>query len=285
MRIPNNPAFETENFTVQCWTRAVAPGAYKWILSKARHPTFHSATYGIYSGGSGGLFFFVVLAPPEGNPDGFAFVPASTGPELWDGAWHQVTGTWDGQLVSLYLDGNLMETVDSFGGTLAYTNSFLGGDLLVGEVEANTGAFHFPGDIDEIKYFDHALNADAVLASFNGGAAATNGLVSSWKAEDNTLDSVGTNHGKPLPAPGSLLSDVAVLTIQSGGEVRLNSAAITGGNFQAAVAGISGVSYIVQRTVNFSTWTPVTTNAAPFTFSDPLGGTDTARLYRAISAP
>jgi hypothetical protein len=288
MRIPNSPAFETENFSVQCWVRAIAPGTYKWILSKARHPSFHSATYGIYSGGSGGLFFFVVLAPPEGNPDGFAFVPVSTGPELWDGQWHQVTGTWDGQFVSLYLDGQPIGSVDSFGGTLAYSSEFLGGDLLIGEVEANSGAFHFPGDIDEVKFYDHALTAEQVLASSNTNNPATiPGLISHWKGDDNTLDSVGSNHGKPLPAPGSLLSDIAVLTVQGGGggEVRLSNAGVSAGNFQAALTGAAGGRYIIQRSANFSEWTPVVTNAAPFTFTDSVIGATATRFYRAVSAP
>jgi hypothetical protein len=592
VRVPNNPAFETENFTVQCWVRATAPGAYKWILAKARHPSFHSASYGIYSGGTGGIFFFVVLAPPEGNPDGFAFVPVSAGPELWDGKWHQITGTWDGQFVTLYLDGQLVQTVDSFGGTLAYASDFLGGDLLIGEVEANSGAFHFPGDIDEVKYYNHALTTDEVVATFNadkpadiagpaivsaardpldatkviivfseslnaasaaaianyqisGGItissatlgtdqktvtlttssiaagstatltvngvrdlvnnaiaansqisievplgaaprvqdsgadglvaieaenyhakvdaadghtwtrvtsaagfsgtgamqalpnaglnaqndiatapgleykvrfsktgthyvwlrgvadsapgasaddsvhvglngelletsrrisvfpqgagfvwsrsrvdanvdigparfeiptagdytinvwmredgflldkivitsnanytpadagptespqaasalasldfdgltafAAPGGLVSHWRAENNTLDSVGSNHGKPFPAPGSLLSDVAIVTIQGGGggdEIRLSNAAISAGNFQAAVSGTAGARYLIQRTTNFTEWTPVVTNTAPFTFSDAISGANAARFYRAVSAP
>jgi hypothetical protein len=267
--------------------RVFVSGDYKWVLSKARHPTFHSASYGIYSGAGGGLIFFVVLAPPEGNPDSFAFVPATAGTNIWDGTWHQVTGTWDGQFVSLYVNGELVESVDSFGGTLAYTNQFLNGDLLLGDVLGNPSEFHFPGDLDEVKYFDHALTAGDVMASFTNpnGPAGTTGLVGFWKGETNTLSSTGSNHGYPLPVPGSLLSDVAVLTITGGAELRLSNAGVAEGNFQATVTGPSGTSCLVQKTSNFSTWTPVVTNAAPFTFSDPIGGGNSVQFYRAVSPP
>jgi len=48
------------------------------------------------------------------------------------------------------------------------------------------------------------------------------------------------------------------------------------------VVGASGASYIVQRSGDFTAWTPFVTNTAPFTFTDPING-NAARFYRAVA--
>ncbi|PYI87477.1 MAG: hypothetical protein DME26_06045 [Verrucomicrobia bacterium] len=283
VRIANAPAFETQQFSVQCWARAVNPGTYRYLFSKSRDPSYYSSSYGLYTADNGGLKMFVVLAPPSGTT-AYGFITATIGTNIWDGAWHLFTGTWDGQFVSLYVDGDLAQSVDSFGGTIDYQTYFQNGDLLLGDVIATPGPFHFNGDMDGAKFFDHALSPSDVLDTFTNpnSAAATTGLLSWWRGESNTLDSLGNNNGTAAPAPGSLLSSTAILTVAVVNAV-LTDPGKTGNNFQATVTGPTGQSFIILRSADLNSWTPVVTNTVPFTFTDPLAPGSAARFYRAVS--
>jgi len=283
IRVPNDAAFSTDNFTVECWVRGLAPGVYKHIVAKARDVEYYSGSYGFYTGGTGGVLWYVVLTGPA-----LAFSYAAATPEqVWDGNWHHLTGTWDGQYVSLYLDGALVQIVDSFGGNIDYQTYFLNGDFLIGDVWGTPGPWHFPGDIDEVKYFDHALTPDDVLASHTdpNGSAGTGGLVSWWKAEDNAWDAQGAHDGVAVPPPGSVLSDVAVLTSASPTPPLLTQAAIVGNDFRATLNGTAGQTYVIERSADLRQWGPLTTNVGTFTFTDPVGPADAAWFYRAQARP
>jgi len=285
VRVADNPAFETEQFSMQCWARAINPGSYRYLFSKSRDPSYYSSSYGLYTADNGGLTMFVVLTPPMGNPTAFGFITARTGTNVWDGLWHQITGTWDGEFVNLYVDGVLIQSVDSFGGTIDYETYFQNGDLLLGDVIATPGPYHFPGDMDEAKFFDHALSDTDVSNTFAdpNSAAATNGLMSWWKGESNTLDSLGNNNGTPAPAPGSLLSTPGILAVNAVNALLMN-AKTTGNNFQATLTGPSGQPFVVLRSTDLRSWTPFVTNTVPFTFTDPLAPGSAARFYSAVSA-
>jgi hypothetical protein len=275
-RIPVEPAFVSQNFTLQCWARATSPGPWKHLACKARHPTFWSASYDFYTDANGNLNWTVVIGDPP------AGVVATADSTMWDGQWHQLTGTWDGFIGRLYIDGVLVREADSFGGgAVNYQTNFLNGDLLLGDVLGSPSEFHFPGDLDEVKFFDHALSDAEVQTSYTNLNAA-NGLVSWWKGEDNTGDSVSSHDGIPLPPAGSVLSDVAVLTAAAVTPV-LGSATTSGGNFQATLSGPTGMSYVILRSADLSNWTPLVTNTVPFTFTDPLAAGTGGRFYRAVS--
>jgi hypothetical protein len=153
--------------------------------------------------------------------------------------------------------------------------------LLLGDIVSPAGAFHFSGDIDQVKYFDHALGDSDVLDTYANpnGATATNGLVSSFKADGNALDSKGANDATVLPLQGSLLSPVAIISPPA---ARLQNARVIAGNFQATLTGPDGVAYVILSSTNLSTWTPIYTNVVPFTFTNaPAAGG--MKYYRAVS--
>jgi hypothetical protein len=283
VEITNTPAYETQDFTVQLYARATNPGTFKWMFSKSRDPSFFSASYGLYSGSTGGAIWFVVLQPPPFSTNSFAFVTIDAGTNVWDGKWHQFTGVWaNSEFLSLYVDGTNVNTIDTFGGTIDYEHYFLNGDLMIGDVLSPGSSFHFPGDIDEVKYFDHALSADDVMGSYTNQISfgATNGLVDYWRFDGNTLDSVAGNDGRVIPTASTSFSDIAVVTVAPPAAKLINSG-VVGANFSATVSGPTGDSYVLQRSSNLSTWTPILTNVVPFTFSDPMPSGAT-RFYRAV---
>jgi hypothetical protein len=277
-RVPNAPEFYTNsNFSIQAWVKGTSVGNYKYVIAKARHPSFYSASYGLYSADTGGLKMFIVL-------DGatFGFVTANKGAEIWDDNWHQVTGTWDGNNLGLYVDGVLAEMSDSFGGgDIAYTNNYLNGDLVIGDVQSSAGSFHFPGKIDEVKFFNRALSDVEVADMYTNltSQAASNALVSAWKLEGNINDSTSNHHGYVLPPDGALSSDVAVLSVLIP-PPSLVSPGLGSGSFHATVTDSTGGTCVVLRSSDLINWTPITTNTAPFTFTDPIaaGG----KFYRAM---
>src|SRR6185369_2829717 len=57
------------------------------------------------------------------------------------------------------------------------------------------------------------------------------------------------------------------------------------GQFQFAISGTSGATYIVQATTNLSggNWTSISTNTAPFTFTDTGIGSLSQRFYRVVA--
>ena len=161
-----------------------------------------------------------------------------------------------------------------------YQTSFLDGDLLFGDVLVPSTEFHFPGNLDEIKFYSSALNSDDVAASFASPTIAvqTNSLVGWWKGENNTLDATGQNNGKASPPFGTVVSDIATITIGAGA-ITLSNPAVSTGNFIATVNGTPGQTYVVQRATTLGgTWTPILTNTAPFTFTN--ASSAAAAFYR-----
>ncbi len=94
-------------------------------------------------------------------------VPASP---LLDGSFHHVAATWSTTTASVYLDGSLIATVASQGGTLNPTAST---PLRIG-AEGGAGGASFPmsGAIDEVALWSRALSAseirDIVVAGSTG---------------------------------------------------------------------------------------------------------------------
>ena len=81
------------------------------------------------------------------------------------GEWHQVTGTYDGSMVSVYLDGILRNQVNA-SGAIHYGNM---NDVIVG-ADAGTGSSpdtecprFFRGGIDEVRIYDRALSYGEVM--------------------------------------------------------------------------------------------------------------------------
>ncbi len=67
---------------------------------------------------------------------------------------------------------------------------------------------------------------------------------------------------------------------------QISPLSMVNGWFQMRLAGVAGLTNIIQATTNFSDWTPVLTNSAGiYDFSDPASGGYPRRFYRAILGP
>ena len=99
VRIPDAPSLDSPAITVEAWVKGTtAQGVYRYLVAKGVHAD-EAASYGLYTGCTGGLFFYVY------DRTHAAAVSPDAGPAIWDGKWHHVAGTFDGASVRLYVDG------------------------------------------------------------------------------------------------------------------------------------------------------------------------------------
>ena len=110
--VKDSNSLEPQQLTVGAWVKApTSPGLFRYILAKGSQDCV-AASYGLFTSVSGGLQFYVY--------DGArALYSGLQGPEIWDGKWHHVAGTFDGTQVKLFVDGKRVGDGDG-PGTIEY---------------------------------------------------------------------------------------------------------------------------------------------------------------------
>src|SRR5207248_1885596 len=83
-----------------------------------------------------------------------------------DNAWHHVALTKDGTNLILYLDGSSVASTP-----MTEATYYQGGGIAIGRDGDSSGSY-FPGNIDEVAVYDHALSASQVAAHWAVGAGA-----------------------------------------------------------------------------------------------------------------
>jgi hypothetical protein len=142
------PGLRPQRLTVQAFVRRQGtPGRWRYVVSMGGLACDRSS-YGLYSGADGGISFYVSDATR------YVLSPAVAQADVWDGAWHLVTGTYDGARVGLYLDGVRVGTGTPT--TLRVSYSLPAQDLLIGSYHAGCD-LPFTGDIDEVRVWGAAL--------------------------------------------------------------------------------------------------------------------------------
>ena len=177
------PAVRTDgSFTVTAW------------VNMSNNSSTHTA---VSQDGDQSSGFFLQYSPPE-NRWAFAMISADSGSATTTRAvstaapslstWVHLAGVRDAAagVIKLYVNGALQQSVAC---TAAWQAN---GGVQIGRGKwGGTAADFFPGSIDEVRLFDHALT-DAEISS---SAGLTNNLVASYGFDENTgstaSDSVG----------------------------------------------------------------------------------------------
>jgi hypothetical protein len=169
-RVADNPSLEPATaITVSAWVqRSGSPGAYRYIVGKGATGCT-AASYALYSGPNGGLSFYV-LGPAS---DALYTRSPDAGLGVWDGAWHDVTGTFDGSVVRLYVDGREIGSGTPHTGAITYGLPD-SNDLFIGHYPG-CASRDFVGVIDEPRIWSRALSAAEVAAATGAGAPAPPG--------------------------------------------------------------------------------------------------------------
>lgn len=154
------PAFEfaSTNISVEAWINPSAqPDSMEGVIFGQ---LYGIGTLSVRAGTNGVHAVFTLY----GNC-GFPYVAVSTN-ELPLGQFSHVVGTWDGQLIRIYVDGILQgeclpDLILNFASDPFY---YIGG-------RADFFPRHFNGLIDEVGLYDRALSVGEVMALFGAGSS------------------------------------------------------------------------------------------------------------------
>jgi hypothetical protein len=186
--VPDAPDLEPKAVTVEAWVKSgdgeTTEPPY-WNLVAKGQTSSRYASYALYVGPDGGIGFYVW--------NGLASTPQVAiygDPGIWNGQWHHVAGTYDGQTVRLYIDGQQLGNGTTGAGALGYGLP-AGNDLTIGNVPVPHGASYFDGSIDELSIYNRALTAAEIQAIYHAGSA-------------------GKSNNPPPPPPPSTATGVEV---------------------------------------------------------------------------
>jgi hypothetical protein len=83
--------------------------------------------------------------------------------QLWDGNWHHLSATFNGNKKTIYLDGNIIAETEDTG----VINSGFWNNMYIGaSINSNDTSF-FNGSLDEVRFYNFALNDDEIAGLFH----------------------------------------------------------------------------------------------------------------------
>lgn len=158
-----SPLLAPAQLTLLAWIKQSGnPGTLRYIAGRGDDAlTCGGSTYAIYTGypGMPGLRFYV----RTGVSGGSALTAAPLDAAVFDGQWHLVAGTYDGAAARLYVDGALVGSPVAAPPPLTYAlggaSSFYADGYPVEGCALFGNADDWPGAIDEVRLYDHALSA------------------------------------------------------------------------------------------------------------------------------
>ncbi len=124
---------------------------------------------------------------------GLSNMNANLGGANMVGQWQHLAGSYDGQSMRVYLNGNLIGTSAVGGQSTVHVN----GVMRLGDGTGNENS-SFNGLIDEVRLWNYARSAAEIQSTRQVSLFAAPGLVSCWKFDGNFTDSVGPHHGSPI---------------------------------------------------------------------------------------
>jgi hypothetical protein len=143
--VPDTGVLEPQRLAVDAWVRrAGSPGRWRYVLSKGSLACDRGA-YGLYSGWSGGMAFYVASASE------YTISPEVSASIVWDGGWHHVIGSYDGDRVRLWIDGSQVGAGTPSTTPIAYTSA--GGGIYIGTYRGSCD-LGFTGAIDDVAVWD-----------------------------------------------------------------------------------------------------------------------------------
>jgi len=162
--VPDNPALNQQNFTLEAWVTALpftCAGCGQFIAAKSGvgFTGYELATLREGSGGSGGAVRFTI--------QGLSGADLIDDNSIADGNFHHVAATYEGATMKIYVDGALSAQKPQTGTVLYEPNS----GFVIGSRQ-NSGATQFyNGLIDEVSFYNRALTPAEITSVFNAGLA------------------------------------------------------------------------------------------------------------------
>jgi hypothetical protein len=210
---PHDPLHDVAQLTIAAWINVDLHQNYDGVLTKGTNVS----PYSLMLSAPDAKFKFQSnnMNPPNGTGGG---IYVSSG-NLTTDQWHHIAVTFDGQVVSLYLDGALDSVHNASGVILGTTTEdlILGGDFPGGDE-------YFDGTLDDVRLYDGPLTADEI-AELHGGSVGVPYCF-------------GDGSGTPCPCGNAGASDSGCANSTGGGA----SIGIQG------VASVVGQSFVLTAT-------------------------------------
>jgi Concanavalin A-like lectin/glucanases superfamily len=144
LAVPASTLLTPARIGVDAWVRrSGSPGRWRYLVSQGAMACDRSA-YALYSGFAGGLAFYV------SDSRNFHLSPEAPADVVWDGAWHHVTGSFDGATVTLTVDARPVGTGTPGPATIAYGQDR---SLLIGTYRGSCD-LPFSGDLDDVSVWN-----------------------------------------------------------------------------------------------------------------------------------
>lgn len=154
--MPDSRRLEPARLTVEAWVRnGRTPGQYRYVMSKGA-TACDTSSYGLYTGSSGGLAFYV------SGQSGYVASAQALQSAVWDGAWHHAAGTYDGETVRLFIDGDEVGSGRAAPAAIVY--GLPSTSLRLGTYRGAC-TLPFTGDIDTVRIWNLALTRDEIAAA------------------------------------------------------------------------------------------------------------------------
>jgi len=153
--IPHDDALSLATWTIAVWVKLQAKD-WQLIVQKSISGEKNNNNYSLYSKPGGGLDFNFLTAGGESHIlNGVGIVA--------DENWHHIATTYDGEVMYLYIDGEL----DAENATDAEP-VFHKDPLVIGGDDRGAGV-QVQGAVDEVGLFNRALNEEDVQSIMNDG--------------------------------------------------------------------------------------------------------------------
>lgn len=180
VEVPDAPSLNpTEQITVEAWVKPYYGGSYPFVVTKGLSGTNRAWTIQFYEDTLRPVF----VVHPTGETEKAVISPD----EVSESEWHHLVGTYDGQTIKLYVDGELKAT---------YTESFT---INVVPAPVTIGGYitsnYLKGAVDEIRIYNRALTEEEIRYSYYMRIPLnTSGLVAWWsfnEGEGNSVSDAG----------------------------------------------------------------------------------------------
>ncbi|WP_158558057.1 LamG-like jellyroll fold domain-containing protein [Spongiactinospora gelatinilytica] len=174
--VEDSPSLRLDTgMTLSAWVRPTTLTNWRPIITKELS-TDEEASYALYASNGTGPSGWLQLNADVGTVDATSPLPVGT--------WSHVAFTYDGATARLYVNG-AQAAQASHSGSLQLDNGYLriGGNDVWSE--------YFHGDIDEVRIYDRAQNAESILTDMNSPIGAPAG--SARPPTDTGIRAAGKN--------------------------------------------------------------------------------------------
>jgi hypothetical protein len=206
VRIPSSSSVRSSSaITVEAWVRPLSTGSLRSVVSKYTHNSGSNADDEYFLGfEADGRARFQISTQL-----GFAIVNGSENLSL-DDHWHHLAGVYDGQAITLYVDGVFQQATALTGSIQNTALPVYIGATKEGVSQADSGFFH--GNIDDVRIWDRALTGDELNVDVPGDeiddgmnscwSGPRSGLIARYLFEGDflnraTLTTTQAGHGQP----------------------------------------------------------------------------------------